>query len=204
MSWTLSQRAQKLTSSAIREILKVTERPEVISFAGGLPSPDTFPVERLRAKAVDVLTNGPSPALQYGPTEGYMQLREWIAQRYSTPAVRIDPQNVLVTTGSQQALDLLGKTLIDSVEGGRGRAVERGRGRAGTEKPDSVARFRSLLVRRDTHLELVRDDRAAVRRLNRAAVVRERRGDGRRSARRRAGSPPSSRASSLARSRAAW
>jgi 2-aminoadipate transaminase len=51
MSWTLSQRAQKLTSSAIREILKVTERPEVISFAGGLPSPDTFPVARLREKA---------------------------------------------------------------------------------------------------------------------------------------------------------
>ena len=57
MSWTLSQRAQKLTSSAIREILKVTERPEVISFAGGLPSPDTFPVERLRAKPIEVLTN---------------------------------------------------------------------------------------------------------------------------------------------------
>ena len=67
MSWTLSQRAQKLTSSAIREILKVTERPEVISFAGGLPSPDTFPVERLREKATAVLTDAPSPALQYGP-----------------------------------------------------------------------------------------------------------------------------------------
>ena len=114
MSWTLSQRAQKLTSSAIREILKVTERPEVISFAGGLPSPDTFPVERLRAKATEVLTNDASPALQYGPTEGYLQLREWIATRYSTPSARIDPQNVLITTGSQQALDLLGKTLIDS------------------------------------------------------------------------------------------
>jgi len=114
MSWTLSQRAQKLTSSAIREILKVTERPEVISFAGGLPSPDTFPVERLRAKAAEVLTNDPSPALQYGPTEGYLKLREWIAERYSTPSARIDPQNVLVTTGSQQALDLLGKTLIDA------------------------------------------------------------------------------------------
>jgi 2-aminoadipate transaminase len=114
MSWTLSQRAQKLTSSAIREILKVTERPEVISFAGGLPSPDTFPVERLRAKAAEVLSDDPSAALQYGPTEGYSKLREWIAERYSTPPARIDPQNVLVTTGSQQALDLLAKTLIDS------------------------------------------------------------------------------------------
>ncbi len=113
MSWTLSQRAQKLTSSAIREILKVTERPEVISFAGGLPSPDTFPVERMRAHTDEVLRTAPTPALQYGPTEGFMALREWIAARHSTSSMRIDPANVLVTTGSQQALDLLGKTLID-------------------------------------------------------------------------------------------
>lgn len=113
MSWTLSQRAQKLTSSAIREILKVTERPEVISFAGGLPSPDTFPVERLRAHTDEVLRTTPTPALQYGPTEGYMALREWIAKRHSTGAHKIDPLDVLVTTGSQQALDLLGKVLID-------------------------------------------------------------------------------------------
>jgi 2-aminoadipate transaminase len=109
MSWTFSQRAQKLTSSAIREILKVTERPEVISFAGGLPSPATFPVERLRAACADVLTQAPSPALQYGPTEGYLPLREWIAQRYHVAVA-----NVLVTTGSQQGLDLLGKVLIDA------------------------------------------------------------------------------------------
>jgi 2-aminoadipate transaminase len=108
MSWTFSQRAQKLTSSAIREILKVTEQPEVISFAGGLPSPATFPVERLRAACADVLTQAPSPALQYGPTEGYPPLREWIARRYQVAAA-----NVLVTTGSQQGLDLLGKVLID-------------------------------------------------------------------------------------------
>ena len=114
MTWTLSQRAQKLTSSAIREILKVTERPEVISFAGGLPSPDTFPVARLRAAADAVLTSAPVGALQYGPTEGFLQLREWIAARHSTPDVKLDPANVLVTTGSQQALDLLGKSLIDS------------------------------------------------------------------------------------------
>jgi 2-aminoadipate transaminase len=113
MSWTLSQRAQKLTSSAIREILKVTERPEVISFAGGLPSPDTFPVERMRAHTDAVFRTASTPALQYGPTEGFMALREWIARRHSTAAFSIDPSNVLVTTGSQQALDLLGKTLID-------------------------------------------------------------------------------------------
>ena len=114
MTWTLSQRAQKLTSSAIREILKVTERPEVISFAGGLPSPDTFPVERLRANAAAVLSSAPTGALQYGPTEGFPALREWIAARHSTGSVKLDAASVLVTTGSQQALDLLGKTLVDA------------------------------------------------------------------------------------------
>lgn len=108
MSWTFSKRAQKLTSSVIREILKVTERPEVISFAGGLPSAATFPVERMRKACEDILTSAPSPALQYGPTEGYMPLREWVAQRYGVSAA-----NVLITTGSQQGLDLLGKVLID-------------------------------------------------------------------------------------------
>lgn len=109
MTWTFSQRAQKLTSSAIREILKVTERPEVISFAGGLPSPATFPVDRLQAACAEVLSKAPSPALQYGPTEGYLPLREWIAARYE-----VEVRNVLVTTGSQQGLDLLGKVLIDA------------------------------------------------------------------------------------------
>lgn len=113
ITWTFSQRARKLTSSTIREILKVTERPEVISFAGGLPSPATFPVDRLRKACNDILASAPSPALQYGPTEGYLPLREWIAARHSTGGVRIDVNQVLVTTGSQQALDLLGKVLID-------------------------------------------------------------------------------------------
>ena len=113
MTWTFSVRAQKLTSSAIREILKVTERPEVISFAGGLPSPATFPVERIRAACEAILSTAPSPALQYGPTEGYLPLREWIARRHSRDGVKIDVNQVLVTTGSQQALDLLGKVLID-------------------------------------------------------------------------------------------
>ncbi|HEY5809352.1 MAG TPA: PLP-dependent aminotransferase family protein [Povalibacter sp.] len=113
MTWTFSQRARKLTSSAIREILKVTERPEVISFAGGLPSPATFPAERLRNACNDVLTASPSAALQYGPTEGYLPLREWVAERYSKDGVRIGVNQVLITTGSQQGLDLLGKVLID-------------------------------------------------------------------------------------------
>jgi 2-aminoadipate transaminase len=108
MPWSLSQRAQKLTSSAIREILKVTERPDVISFAGGLPSSATFPVARMRKACDEILATAGAQALQYGPTEGYMPLREWIARRHAVSADR-----VLITTGSQQGLDLLGKVLID-------------------------------------------------------------------------------------------
>ena len=112
-NWRISERARKLTSSAIREILKVTERPEVISFAGGLPSPATFPVERLRQACERVTRDAPAAAFQYSATEGYLPLREWIAARYSKDGVAIRPTQVLITTGSQQALDLLGKVLID-------------------------------------------------------------------------------------------
>lgn len=112
-NWQISERARKLTSSAIREILKVTERPAVISFAGGLPAPATFPAERMRAAADRILREAPAAALQYAPTEGYGPLREWVAARYSTGGASIRPSQVLITTGSQQALDLLGKVLID-------------------------------------------------------------------------------------------
>ena len=111
--YTLSRRAQALTSSAIREILKVTERPEVISFAGGLPSPATFPVERMREATEKVLRDAPQAALQYGPTEGFTPLREWIAARLSHGGAVVPASRVLITTGSQQGLDLLGKVLID-------------------------------------------------------------------------------------------
>ncbi|HET6396950.1 MAG TPA: PLP-dependent aminotransferase family protein [Pseudoxanthomonas sp.] len=112
-TYTLSRRAQALTSSAIREILKVTERPEVISFAGGLPSPATFPVERMRQATEKVLRDAPQAALQYGPTEGFTPLREWVAARLSRGGAAIPASRVLITTGSQQGLDLLGKVLID-------------------------------------------------------------------------------------------
>ncbi len=112
-AWVLSDRARRLTSSAIREILKVTERPGIISFAGGLPSPLAFPVERMREAADRVLRDAPEAALQYGPTEGFAPLREWVAERHSAPGATIRPSQVLITTGSQQALDLLGKTLVD-------------------------------------------------------------------------------------------
>lgn len=113
IQWNFSQRAQQLQSSAIREILKVTMRPDIISFAGGLPSPATFPVEEMRAAYDKVLSTQGKVALQYGPTDGYAPLREWVADSLSIDGARILPDQVLMTSGSQQALDLLGKVLID-------------------------------------------------------------------------------------------
>ncbi len=110
---TFSGRARQLTSSAIREILKITERPEVISFAGGLPSPEGFPIPELRAAFDRVLATQGATALQYGRTEGYTPLREWVAQDLSRDGVTIDPEEVLIVSGSQQALDMLGKLFID-------------------------------------------------------------------------------------------
>ncbi|HEY8606214.1 MAG TPA: PLP-dependent aminotransferase family protein [Noviherbaspirillum sp.] len=113
IQWQFSERAQQLQSSVIREILKVTVRPEVISFAGGLPSPATFPVERMRAAHDKVLSEQGKVALQYGTTDGYLPLREWIAASLSTGGARISPDQVLMVSGSQQGLDLLAKVLID-------------------------------------------------------------------------------------------
>jgi len=117
VQWQFSERAQQLQSSFIREILKITQRPEIISFAGGLPSPATFPVERMKAAYDKVLSDNGKVALQYGPTDGYAPLREWIAGSLSTEGSTILPEQILMTSGSQQALDLLGKVLID--EGSR-------------------------------------------------------------------------------------
>ncbi|HLS42652.1 MAG TPA: PLP-dependent aminotransferase family protein [Paenalcaligenes sp.] len=111
--FTFTQRAQKLTSSAIREILKVTTRPEVISFAGGLPSADGFPVQEIHEAFDRVLKRDGRVALQYGPTEGYGPLREWVAADLSQDGVVVQPEEVLIVSGSQQALDLLGKLFVD-------------------------------------------------------------------------------------------
>ena len=113
LQWHFSQRAQKLQGSAIREILKVTMRPEVISFAGGLPSPATFPVEHMKAAFDKVLSQQGKIALQYGPTDGYGPLREWVANSLSVNGSTISMDQVLMVSGSQQGLDLLGKVLID-------------------------------------------------------------------------------------------
>ena len=117
IQWQFSERAQGLQSSFIREILKITQRPEIISFAGGLPSPATFPVERMKQAYDRVLTDTGKVALQYGPTDGYGPLKEWIAHSLSTEGTKILPEQILMVSGSQQALDLIGKVLID--EGSR-------------------------------------------------------------------------------------
>src|SRR5579864_7989777 len=103
-----------IKSSAIRELLKITQRPEIISFAGGLPAPDVFPVQRFQQACRKVLSEHGSDALQYGTTEGYEPLREMIARNLARYGILSRPENVLITSGSQQALDLIGKLLINS------------------------------------------------------------------------------------------
>jgi 2-aminoadipate transaminase len=106
-------RTDNISSSAIRELLKLTSLPDVISFAGGLPAPEVFPIEKFKEAADVVLTEmGPS-ALQYGTTEGYQPLREMIAHNATKYGIRISADNVMITSGSQQALDLLGRIFIN-------------------------------------------------------------------------------------------
>ena len=108
-----SNRAKALKSSVIREILKVTANPNVISFAGGLPAPESFPVAQMKAAFDHVLNNDPQSALQYSTTDGYAPLREWVANRMSTNGATITPDQVIIVSGSQQALDLIAKVFID-------------------------------------------------------------------------------------------
>jgi 2-aminoadipate transaminase len=115
----LAHRAERMNPSVIREILKVTEKPGIISFAGGLPSPKTFPIAAFARACADVLANDGEAALQYAASEGFPALREWVAAELGRQSAAagvpwtIDPNQVLITTGSQQALDLIAKILID-------------------------------------------------------------------------------------------
>jgi 2-aminoadipate transaminase len=108
-----AQRTQRMSSSAIRELLKLTQEPDIISFAGGLPAPELFPIEAFRAASEKVLSEWGKTALQYSPTEGYLPLREFIVQKMARYGIEAEPENVLVTCGSQQALDIIGKLLIN-------------------------------------------------------------------------------------------
>lgn len=109
-----AKRTELLRASEIREILKITEREEVISFAGGLPAPELFPIEEMKQVTVSVLGEAGQKALQYSTTEGHEPLRKQIAERMNRKfRTRVNAGNVLITSGSQQALDLLGKLFID-------------------------------------------------------------------------------------------
>ena len=107
-------RTHRVKGSTIRELLKLTQRPEVISFGGGLPAPEVFPVKQFEDACRKVLEQHGAQALQYGPTEGYEPLREMIAQNMGRYGILAKSENVLITSGSQQALDLIGKLLINS------------------------------------------------------------------------------------------
>jgi len=113
-TWRLARRTERMNPSVIREILKLTEQPGIISMAGGLPSPDTFPVEAMRVATERVLRETPREALQYAPSEGYGPLRDWVAAHMAEQGLYVDASQVLITTGSQQGLDLVGKVLIDA------------------------------------------------------------------------------------------
>jgi Transcriptional regulators containing a DNA-binding HTH domain and an aminotransferase domain (MocR family) and their eukaryotic orthologs len=102
------QGAERIQASTIRELLKLTQRPGIIIFAGGLPAPELFPKAEAAEKAAEILKEKGEVALQYGPTEGYLPLRAFVAEWLG-----VEVEEVLITTGSQQALDLLGKVFLD-------------------------------------------------------------------------------------------
>ena len=106
-------RTDNIGSSAIREMLKFTSQPDVISFAGGMPAPEVFPTEKFKEACDVVLTEMGDNALQYGTTEGYQPLREMIAKNAAKYGIQISADNVMITSGSQQALDLLGRIFIN-------------------------------------------------------------------------------------------
>ncbi len=112
-TWTLARRAERLNPSTIREILKLTERPGIVSLAGGLPSADTFPVAAMQEATARVLGDTPREALQYAASEGYGPLRDWVAADLARHGLAVSAEQVLITSGSQQGLDLVGKVLID-------------------------------------------------------------------------------------------
>ena len=108
-----AQRTQRMGRSIIRELLELTMQPDIISFAGGLPAPELFPIEECEAASCRLLSTHGATALQYGPTEGYLPLRQFLCARMDRYGIKAEPGNVMITNGSQQALDLIGKLLIN-------------------------------------------------------------------------------------------
>src|ERR687891_2534689 len=108
-----SSRTKVMTSSAMRDLMAVTARPEVISLAGGLPDTSTFPPDTFAAVAQRIAAESCAKALQYGPTEGLDETKDCIAAVMGAEGMSVDPEDMVVTTGGQQAIDLVTKTLID-------------------------------------------------------------------------------------------
>ncbi len=117
MSYRFARRMNKIPRSFVREILKVTDDEDMISFAGGLPNPQSFPVEAIKDATNQVLTEDGEKVLQYSTTEGYRPLRELIAQRYEKQGLQVEVDDILITNGSQQCLDLVGKVFLDCDDG---------------------------------------------------------------------------------------
>jgi 2-aminoadipate transaminase len=113
MNKQFADRMNNVHKSFIREILKVTEDPNIISFAGGLPNPKSFPVKEVEEAVSKVLETKGKEVLQYSTTEGYMPLREYIAQRYLKKGLKVDRDQILITNGSQQGIDLTGKVFLN-------------------------------------------------------------------------------------------
>lgn len=109
----LSDSAKSMKRSVIRELLKLTQKPEIISFAGGLPAPSTFPIEELKQISNEVLDEDGDAALQYGATEGDNKLREILTDRYRKQGLNITTDNLVILTSSQQGLDLAGKIFLN-------------------------------------------------------------------------------------------
>ena len=108
-----AHRVQTMKSSVIRELLKLTEQPDIISFAGGLPAPEVFPVKEFQKACNQVLMDHGAQALQYSTTEGYVPLRELVSERSAHQGLQVTAENVLITSGSQQALDFIGRLFIN-------------------------------------------------------------------------------------------
>jgi 2-aminoadipate transaminase len=115
MDWEklFASRTAQMRRSAIRELLKVTAHPDMISFAGGLPAPELFPIQEIERACGQVLTQHGGRALQYGETEGVAELRDWIAGRVAREGLSIGRENVMIVSGAQQGLDLIGRVLLD-------------------------------------------------------------------------------------------
>lgn len=145
-TYCFASRMSRMPVSAIREILKVAERPEIISFAGGLPAPELFPVAAIAQAYAHVFAGQGPAALQYSATEGFRPLREWIARRMQKRGIAAVADRVLITTGSQQGIDLVGKVFIE-----RGDAVV-------VENPCYLAALQAFSGQEATYIPIESDD----------------------------------------------